>query len=486
LLVIPVLLVVFIIIKEIVQLYSIFKMKNNKTLLCYIPVFGPFMWNAIFRSNKKDSWLWLKTALREAEAKKLDLIIFNEMFGFKPNFMPVSSSLLRAFYKDEVNHFSKENIVNAPLFELGIFLKSEPKHIAMRGVFSDIFEASNLRKVGTNVQDIARRRLLELSKDKSTAVDLKPALSNIFLDILDEVLFGCTDVQVRGMKLSNAIIQFFKDVLGFTSSFYAIISFGNAINWTFLPQVKALTEFREEISNVILKRYGEHISSGKPDNSFLGNMAKFNMANPDRIISNQDLVGNAILFVFAAYDTTRHATAWGFHHIAKDKVLQERLRKELAHLDISKDDDFEQFDNNPLLESLIKEILRIGAPLMSTGTRVIVKDCTIDGFNFKKGEMVSFPTGVSGFKEDFQDPFTFKPDRFLPGKPKFDRMSFLPFSHGKRACIGQYLAKMNMKVIIIEGIRQYSFSHDDAFEVESGEFPFAAMKSCHVKIAPHC
>lgn len=474
-------LVAFLVIKEVIQLYYIFKMKRKNSLVVYVPIVGPFIWYSVIRADPKDTFGWIKKAMREAEARKADLLITNDIFGFSPSYMPLSPEMLRGVYKDEISLVAKENITDSPLFELGIFLKNEPKHIAMRGVFSDIFRSENLRKVSVAVQDIAKRNLQELANQDLTKVDIKDSISNIFLGILDEVLFGCNEDRVRGKQLSRSIIDFIETTIGFQNSIYAVISLGNSIKWTFIPTVRDLYKWRKEISDVILARYQEVMKSGKTDNSFLGNMARFNLKNTENAISNEDLVGNVILFVFAAYDTTRHSTTWGLYHISSKAELQETLRSELTKLDLSKDEDYEIFDSHPLLESVVKEILRLSPPLMTTELRVVQKDFEMMGFKFKKGDQMSFPAGMAGIKAEYEDSFEFKPDRFMPNGKKYDRMSFLPFSHGRRACIGQYLANMNMKIIILEALRQYRLTPVD-FEVLAGNFPFNSMKNCYVSL----
>lgn len=56
-----------------------------------------------------------------------------------------------------------------------------------------------------------------------------------------------------------------------------------------------------------------------------------------------------------------------------------------------------------------------------------------------------------------QDPDLFKPDRWAPDHPSAAKMKelFFPFSLGKRNCIGQNLANLEMKVVLAQVCRSF-------------------------------
>ena len=57
-------------------------------------------------------------------------------------------------------------------------------------------------------------------------------------------------------------------------------------------------------------------------------------------------------------------------------------------------------------------------------------------------------------KEDvYPEPHKFKPERFL--EREFSAYEFFPFGGGKRRCIGEALAKLEMKLVLATIISQY-------------------------------
>jgi len=74
----------------------------------------------------------------------------------------------------------------------------------------------------------------------------------------------------------------------------------------------------------------------------------------------------------------------------------------------------------------------------------------------------------------------FNPERFERGEPSH-RFAYLPFSLGPRACIGNKLAEIEMKVIIIMAYQRFTF------ELDGSDFRHSLMvtlRAENVKIKP--
>lgn len=75
--------------------------------------------------------------------------------------------------------------------------------------------------------------------------------------------------------------------------------------------------------------------------------------------------------------------------------------------------------------------------------------------------MVVVPMGaVQASIYNWDDPFSFKPDRFLPGSKGSDNPAYLPFSIGPRNCVGQNMAYVTVRVILVELLSRLRFEVD--------------------------
>lgn len=96
-------------------------------------------------------------------------------------------------------------------------------------------------------------------------------------------------------------------------------------------------------------------------------------------------------------------------------------------------------DRLPFLDAVIKETLRLYAPIPASQPRASTRDTTIDGYHIPARTIVSCQAfSLHRNAEVFADPNKFKPDRWLAGDAETAEMKrwWWPFSSGARMCLG--------------------------------------------------
>ena len=222
------------------------------------------------------------------------------------------------------------------------------------------------------------------------------------------------------------------------------------------------------------------------ENSFLGNVAAYNIANPKSQISTEDIVGSCALLVFASYDTTRHSSNWAVNFLKENQEIQESVYQEIKDFDLEeRNEEIQQLESAEKLDMFVKETLRLGSPFMASDVKQFVKKCKIGDFVFQKGDMLFVGLGMSSAKESkFENALKFDPERFSKDrKQTWDRMDYIPFSSGRRQCIGQYMAIMNLKIFVTEVLKVFKLEDDPTSDKEVGDFLVHVRRNASVNLS---
>jgi len=117
------------------------------------------------------------------------------------------------------------------------------------------------------------------------------------------------------------------------------------------------------------------------------------------------------------------------------------------------------------LECAIKESLRLYPPVPYIA-REAKEDVVIGGHRILKGccTLISIYK-VHRDERYYPEPEEYKPERFLPHNSENRHpYAFIPFSAGRRNCIGQRFAMLELKVILANILRNFSIECDQTFE----------------------
>lgn len=214
--------------------------------------------------------------------------------------------------------------------------------------------------------------------------------------------------------------------------------------------------------NVILKRDAEFDDfdfSSKNKFAFLDILLK--TKREDSSLTFQDIQEEVDTFMFEGHDTTASGLVWTILLIAEHSDVQQKLHKEIdEHLGLtSKSITSDDLRNLKYLDCVIKESLRLHSPAPIIGRR-ITENCEIAGHKLEINDSVFI--NICAIHRDeryFPDPEKFNPDRFLDENPT-DKHPFcyIPFSAGRRNCIGQKFAQMELKIILAYILRTFKIS----------------------------
>ena len=172
------------------------------------------------------------------------------------------------------------------------------------------------------------------------------------------------------------------------------------------------------------------------------------------------ITGIFISMMFAGHHTTSGTSSWALIELMRHRDVMDRVVAELDELYADGSEiSFQALRSIPVLESVLKETLRLHPPLVIL-MRVVQEEIELAGHVIAPGTVVATSPRVSNrIAEDFPDPAAFVPERYLDPRQEDlqNRWTWIPFGAGKHRCVGNAFAMMQMKAIFSVILRDYEF-----------------------------
>ncbi|ROK28242.1 Cytochrome P450 2K1 [Anabarilius grahami] len=169
------------------------------------------------------------------------------------------------------------------------------------------------------------------------------------------------------------------------------------------------------------------------------------------------MVGN--LFA-AGTDTTGTTLRWGLMLMAKYPHIQDRVQEEIDRVIGGRQPLVDDRKKLPYTDAVIHETQRLANIVPMNLPHKTSCDVHFNGYFIKKGTtVVPLLTSVLKDPSEWEKPNSFYPEHFLDEKGQFvKRDAFMPFSAGRRVCLGESLARMELFLFFTSLLQSYRFT----------------------------
>ena len=382
----------------------------------------------------------------------------------------------------------KDDFAGRPRAFIGDYLTRDAKDI----FFADLSPTmilqrklvhSALRMYGSGLKKLEKVIYLEveqlsnrLSAHQGNSFDPNHDISLLVLNVICSVVYGqryeLEDEEFqRIIKYNNHFVKLFK---GFN-----ILEMLPWLRHFPIEQAKILREARQLRDLVLDAKYREH--KEKFDNSIKKEEVEINDLTDallsafyeakgednkvSRLLTEDHLIMTMNDVFNAGIQSTIATLLWILSYMVNYPHVQARVHSELDDV-IGRDRQpcLDDRGKLPYLECTVAEVLRIATTTPLSIPHKATRDSSLAGYDIPKNTMVM--TNLWALHHDpdeWDEPEVFRPERFLDEKGNFSPSgpqgfrSFLPFSAGRRVCLGESLSKAELFLVSARLLHQFKF-----------------------------
>ncbi|XP_055474950.1 cytochrome P450 2J3-like isoform X1 [Psammomys obesus] len=285
------------------------------------------------------------------------------------------------------------------------------------------------------------------------------AVSNIICSITFGERFEYDDSQFQ------KLLKLLDDAMYLGSS--VMVNLYNIFPWIikYLPgQHQTLLATWKDLKSYISDIIGNHRKDWNPDeprdfiDAFLNEMTK----HPDKTTTSfneETLICSTLDLFLAGTETTSTTLRWAMLYMALYPEVQEKVQAEIDRvIGQGRLPCLVDRDTMPYTNAVVHEVQRMGNIVPLNVPREVAVDTTLARFRLPKGSMVltNF-TALHMDPKEWATPDVFNPEHFLENGQFKKRESFLPFSMGKRACLGEQLARSELFIFFTALVQKFTF-----------------------------
>ncbi|NWV90435.1 CP2D3 protein, partial [Machaerirhynchus nigripectus] len=332
------------------------------------------------------------------------------------------------------------------------------------------FALSTLRNFGLGKKSLEERVVeeagflcSEIKSEEGKSFDIHSFLNNAVCNVICTIVFG--DRFDYGDETFKRLSRLLKNSLDQETGFLPQLL--NAVPVLMripgLPQkvFKGQKEFMDFIDTVIDK----HMKTLDPayprdfTDVFLKEMEKGKAAEENGFHYNNLRLVTADLFT-AGFETTSTTLRWGLLYMLLHPEIQSKVQAEIDKvIGRGRPPTLKDQASMPYTNAVIHEVQRCADLLPVALPHMTYRDTEVQGFFIPKGTTVI--ANLSSVLKDetvWEKPHEFYPEHFLDAKGQFARAeAFLPFSAGRRACLGEQLARIELFLFFTTLLQKFTF-----------------------------
>ncbi|XP_042299559.1 cytochrome P450 2G1-like isoform X2 [Sceloporus undulatus] len=307
------------------------------------------------------------------------------------------------------------------------------------------------KTIQDRIEEEAQFLLAEFRKTKEKPIDptyyFSQAVSNIICSIVFGDRFDYEDKDFQ--NLMHMMNNSFREMSTGWAQFYD--TYASFLKYFPGPHTKVY-DLLEEMRLFIAKRVKKNQETFDPSlprdfiDCFLIQMEK-EKDNPLSEFNVKNLELTTLNLFFAGTETVSSTLRYGFLFLVKYPDVQAKAHEEIDRvIGHNRVPNIEDRSQMPYMDAVIHEVQRVSDLIPMDLAHMVIRDTEFRGYLIPKGtEIYPILSTVLNDPTMFKTPDAFNPENFLDENGRFKKNdAFVPFSLGKRVCLGEALARMEL------------------------------------------
>ncbi|CAD8189333.1 unnamed protein product [Paramecium pentaurelia] len=467
-------------------LFQILLMKikyGKKMYMIYFPLLGR---GRQFQNQiQKYNDLYHFEKMIPQENPEVEMIVSNSFMGLTHVFLKPDHIKFILQNQDLYKKATKVFLFGDKMFYKGLVFQEGDEWKLARNVLSKSFEFDQLRARIPLIKRLCEEKFQSVQENEP--INIINISGNIVGEVITQSFFSQSFKDLNGKTFLSELVNVLVSIISqYREAPYRCISrafiFGESDypDWTLSSVEKQLLARLQNIKEILRVSIKERQQMQNKPADFLTAYINTIQQNPN--LTEEHAIQQYIMLIFAGIDTTSHLFGACCYALSIHPEWQKKLREEIQ----KQYGTYEQLNNENInissfITNFINECMRMYTPVPYFVEREVKQDHKVGEYFLKKNSQVQLCILPNNYDvKNFSDPFKFNPDRW--NKQIIDPFIFLPFSTGKRNCIGQHMALMEVKCLLIYLLMNFEVSLSGEKQVWSMKFVYTIQDDKFIQL----